>query len=270
MTNFNTELLNARAVHFQSLGSGASEAVQLFRTAVETLLETPVMNEEFWAHVNQGIYIIKHHAKAFPELMAKVAQFPFILGAKLPRDLIMHPDRMIVDAKFFNDDLTFSDEYVEFTYWMIQQLAHFRSDSDNKGSYMIGQEESVLKNLKQRVIRPEKNQDETNDDFTAQVILNRLMLSDVARLISALTVAATYTDTKRETVLAEGELDILKTCVFKKIPQVQNPPLDLSTLAGQQEKDRRTQERIERVNDSWAVVWDNFVTEDARDKKPQT
>ena len=228
------------------------------------------MNEEFWALVGQGVYLIKHHSKAFPELLAKVAQFPFTLGSKLPSELIMHPDRMIVDAKFFHDDLNFNGEYVEFTYWMIQQLAHFRSDSDNKGSLMIGQERLVLKNLKQRVVRPEKNQDETDDDFTAQVILNRLMPSEVARLISALTVAATYTDTKREMVLEEGELDILKTCVFEKIPQVQNPPLDLSTLAGQQEKDARTQERLRKVDENIAVVWANFVKEDARDKKPQT
>lgn len=50
----------------------------------------------------------------------------------------MHPHRMINDADFKHDDLTFHHGYVGYQNWMMQQAKHFMRDSETKGSLMKG------------------------------------------------------------------------------------------------------------------------------------
>lgn len=74
---------------------------------------------------------------------------------------------MIHDEDFKHQDLRFDPDYMIFTDWSMQQLAHFRTDPDMKGSFMLAQEAKAMKKLKTRFVSHEKKPGETTEHFEA-------------------------------------------------------------------------------------------------------
>ena len=105
MNLFEHRLLIARALNYQSLYSGASEAADLIRQALEWDGITAAEKEEFHALVGQSVSLLRHTCKPHPYMLSLLAQIPFVLVSKLPGFVLVDPRRLIFHADFEHADL---------------------------------------------------------------------------------------------------------------------------------------------------------------------
>jgi hypothetical protein len=94
---------------------------------------------------------------------------------------------------------------------------------------------------------------------------------EVAVLLAVYSLGSTYTSTSREEELKVGELNIVKTSNFEKLPQVHNPRVDPVDMVAQMARQVIAAERQLKVAqallETWAIFMAADVEKDLKKKK---